>query len=94
MIKDEDLSQYVFSKFAATYFQSASHTHVKQNLRQPLLPLASEADTMVSITKVLIRIFLDLLQIGSLTTLGARSPSAASIYCIVREQGFSKTILV
>ncbi|CAB3984354.1 Unconventional myosin-VIIa [Paramuricea clavata] len=47
--EDEDLSQYVFSKFAATYFQSATHSHIKQNLRQPLLPLASEADTMAAL---------------------------------------------
>ena len=48
VLQDEDLSQYVFSKFAATYFQSATHSHIKQNLRQPLLPLTSEADTMVN----------------------------------------------
>ncbi|XP_046852385.1 myosin-VIIa-like [Xenia sp. Carnegie-2017] len=44
--KDEDLSQYVFSKFASTYFQSATHAHIKQNLRQPLLPMAYEGDSM------------------------------------------------
>lgn len=49
-VQDEDLSQYSFSKFASTYFQGATHSHIKQNLRQPLLPMVSEADTMVSTT--------------------------------------------
>ena len=46
---EEDVSQFKFSKFAATYFQGgASHAYIRRPLKQSLLPLNSEADSMVS----------------------------------------------
>lgn len=46
---DEDLSEYKFAKFAATYFQgNATHTWVKRRkLKQPLLTLKHEIDGLV-----------------------------------------------
>jgi len=47
---EEDVSQFRFSKFAATYFQGgASPLYVRRPLKQSLLPLSSEADSMVSV---------------------------------------------
>eukprot|EP00731_Ephydatia_muelleri_P029534 Em0021g57a len=44
-VEAEDLSQYKFAKFAATYFQgAATHNYIKRALRQPLLALKSEQD--------------------------------------------------
>ena len=46
---DEDISQYKFQKFAATYFQgNATHTYIRRSLKQPLLPLKNEGDQLVS----------------------------------------------
>ena len=47
---EEDVSQFRFSKFAATYFQGgATPLYVRRPLKQSLLPLSSEADSMVSV---------------------------------------------
>lgn len=44
----DDLAEYTFPKFAATYFQkSASHTHSRRPLRYPLLYHDDEADCSV-----------------------------------------------
>ena len=44
----EDISDYKFSKFAATYFQStASHTYIRRAIKEPLLPLRNEGDQLV-----------------------------------------------
>lgn len=45
----EDLSEYKFSKFAATYFQGVStHTYIRRALKQPLLFHEDEGDQLVS----------------------------------------------
>lgn len=45
----EDLSEYKFQKFAATYFQAnANHQYQRKPLKQPLLPLQTQGDCMVS----------------------------------------------
>ena len=45
---DEDISQYKFQKFAATYFQgNASHTYIRRSLKEPLLSLRNEGDQLV-----------------------------------------------
>lgn len=47
----DDLDEYSFSKFASMYFQgAASHTHVRQRLRQPLLHHEDEGDMMAALT--------------------------------------------
>ena len=47
---DEDLSEYKFPKFAATYFQgNATPSWIKRKkLKHPLLALKHEIDTLVS----------------------------------------------
>ena len=46
---EEDVSQFKFSKFAATYFQGGvTPAYIRKPLKQSLLPLTSEADSMVS----------------------------------------------
>lgn len=48
--EDEDLSEYKFSKFAATYFQGVStHTYIRRPLKQPLLFHEDEGDQLVSL---------------------------------------------
>lgn len=48
--EEEDLSEYKFSKFAATYFQGVStYTYVRRPLKQPLLFHEDEGDQLVSI---------------------------------------------
>uniref|UniRef100_A0A8C7NRC6 Myosin VIIAb n=1 Tax=Oncorhynchus mykiss TaxID=8022 RepID=A0A8C7NRC6_ONCMY len=43
--EEEDLSEYKFSKFAATYFQgTTTHTYVRRPLKQPLLFHEDEGD--------------------------------------------------
>lgn len=50
----DDLSEYKFQKFAATYFQgSASHQYQRKPLKNSLLPLQTQGDTMVSISEML-----------------------------------------
>lgn len=42
---DEDLSDYKFPKFAATYFQgAATHSYIRRAIKQPLLALKNEQD--------------------------------------------------
>lgn len=44
----EDLFEYKFQKFAATYFQAnANHQYQRKPLKQPLLPLQTQGDCMV-----------------------------------------------
>ncbi|CAB1316642.1 unnamed protein product [Coregonus sp. 'balchen'] len=45
--EEEDLSEYKFSKFAATYFQgTTTHTYVRRPLKQPLLFHEDEGDQL------------------------------------------------
>ena len=45
---NEDLSEYKFQKFAATYFQGAySHQYSKKPLKHSLLPLQTQGDQLV-----------------------------------------------
>ena len=47
---EEDVSQFKFSKFAATYFQGGvTPAYIRRPLKQSLLPLTSEADSMVGV---------------------------------------------
>ena len=47
--EEEDLSDYKFAKFAATYFQgAASHSYIRRPLKQSLLTLKHEQDRQVS----------------------------------------------
>lgn len=44
----DDLDEYSFSKFASMYFQgAATHIHIRQRLRQPLLYHENEEDVLV-----------------------------------------------
>lgn len=46
--EEEDLSEYKFPKFAATYFQGlSSHTYIRRPLKQPLLFHEDEGDQLV-----------------------------------------------
>lgn len=46
--EEEDLSEYKFAKFAATYFQgTTSYTYVRRPLKQPLLFHDDEGDQLV-----------------------------------------------
>ncbi|XP_030294075.1 unconventional myosin-VIIa isoform X3 [Sparus aurata] len=48
--EDEDLSEYKFSKFAATYFQGVStHTYIRRPLKQPLLFHEDEGDQLAAL---------------------------------------------
>ena len=45
---DEDIMQYKFPKFAATYFVgNTSHTYIRRALKVPLLPIKNEGDQLV-----------------------------------------------
>ena len=47
-VEEDDLSEYKFAKFAATYFQgSTTHTYVRRPLKQPLLFHDDEGDQLV-----------------------------------------------
>ncbi|ELT99384.1 hypothetical protein CAPTEDRAFT_226057 [Capitella teleta] len=47
---EEDISQYKFSKFAATYFQgNATHTYIRRVLKQSLLPLKNDGDQLAAL---------------------------------------------
>ncbi|PWA22373.1 hypothetical protein CCH79_00018210 [Gambusia affinis] len=47
--EEEDLSEYKFAKYAATYFQgTTTHTYVRRPLKQPLLFHEDEGDQLVS----------------------------------------------
>lgn len=55
--EEEDLSDYKFAKFAATYFQGTStHSYIRRPLKQPLLFHDDEGDQLV--TDVIICLFL------------------------------------
>ncbi|KAM4620039.1 unconventional myosin-VIIa [Polymixia lowei] len=48
--EDEDLSEYKFTKFAATYFQGIStHTYIRRPLKQPLLFHEDEGDQLAAL---------------------------------------------
>ncbi|XP_036421253.1 unconventional myosin-VIIb [Colossoma macropomum] len=50
-MEDEEEDEFSFSKFAAQYFQgSATHAHIEQRLRQPLLPHEDEGDALACLT--------------------------------------------
>lgn len=47
---DEDLSEYKFQKFAATYFQgTVNHQYSKKPLKHSLLPLQTQGDQLASL---------------------------------------------
>jgi len=47
---EEDLSEYKFQKFAATYFQgNVGHQYSRKPLKHPLLPLHTQGDQLVII---------------------------------------------
>lgn len=46
--EEEDLSEYKFAKFSATYFQGTStHAYMRRPLKQPLLFHEDEGDQLV-----------------------------------------------
>ncbi|XP_016332831.1 unconventional myosin-VIIa isoform X2 [Sinocyclocheilus anshuiensis] len=48
--EEEDLSEYTFAKFAATYFQgNATHTYIRQPLKQPMLFHEDEGDQLAAL---------------------------------------------
>ncbi|XP_056586793.1 unconventional myosin-VIIa [Triplophysa dalaica] len=48
--EEEDLSEYTFAKFAATYFQgNATYTYVRRQLKQPLLFHEDEGDQLAAL---------------------------------------------
>ncbi|XP_068600827.1 unconventional myosin-VIIa-like [Brachionichthys hirsutus] len=48
--EEEDLSEYKFSKFAATYFQGVStHSYIRRPLKQPLLFHEDEGDQLAAL---------------------------------------------
>ncbi|XP_016151526.1 unconventional myosin-VIIa-like [Sinocyclocheilus grahami] len=48
--EEEDLSEYTFAKFAATYFQgNATHTYIRRPLKQPLLFHEDEGDQLAAL---------------------------------------------
>uniref|UniRef100_A0A0B7B7B9 Uncharacterized protein n=1 Tax=Arion vulgaris TaxID=1028688 RepID=A0A0B7B7B9_9EUPU len=60
---DIDISEFTFSKFGAMYFQgSATHTHIRRVLKQPLLPLESSGDQLAALAVwiVILRFMSDL----------------------------------
>ncbi|RXM33234.1 Unconventional myosin-VIIa [Acipenser ruthenus] len=49
-LDERELEEYSFSKFAAMYFQgSATHTHIRNRLRHPLLYHEDESDALASL---------------------------------------------
>lgn len=57
---EEDLSEFKFQKFAATYFQgNVGHQYSRKPLKHPLLPLHTQGDQLVRF------IFVVILLIGS-----------------------------
>ncbi|KAK2154842.1 hypothetical protein LSH36_256g06087 [Paralvinella palmiformis] len=47
---DEDIMQYKFPKFAATYFVgNTSHTYIRRALKVPLLPIKNEGDQLAAL---------------------------------------------
>ncbi|XP_072427812.1 unconventional myosin-VIIa-like [Chiloscyllium punctatum] len=62
--EEDDLAQYTFPKYAATYFQgSATHTHIQRVLQHPLLYHEDEVDTAASLAVwIIILRFMGVLQ--------------------------------
>ena len=56
---DEDISEYKFAKFAATYFQGSGTTHswTKKKIKHPLLALKHDIDNMVRDRKTCYSLF-------------------------------------
>lgn len=51
----DDLEEYTFPKFAATYFQgSSTHTHIRRQLRHPLLYNDDKDNVLVSCALLLL----------------------------------------
>ncbi|XP_060573750.1 myosin-VIIa-like isoform X3 [Ruditapes philippinarum] len=49
-LDEEDISEYKFSKFAATFFQgNATHTYIRRPIRTSLLQLKSESDHLAAL---------------------------------------------
>lgn len=49
---EEDLSEFKFQKFAATYFQgNITHQYSRKPLKHPLLPLHTQGDQLVNLKK-------------------------------------------
>lgn len=47
---EEDLSEFKFQKFAATYFQgNVTHQYSRKPLKHPLLPLHTQGDQLVNL---------------------------------------------
>lgn len=54
--QDEDLSEYKFQKYAATYFQgNVNHQYSRKQLKQPLLQLQTQGDQLVRNGRVALR---------------------------------------
>ncbi len=73
---DENLDEYVFSKFAATYFQgNATPEYSKRPLKQSLLPLKSEGDQLAALAVwiTILRFMGDLPDLKPNTTTETRS---------------------
>ncbi|KAM4771803.1 unconventional myosin-VIIb [Rhinophrynus dorsalis] len=73
--KDTDYLEFTFPKFAATYFQgSATDTHIRKPLRQPLLYHEEQSDIIASLAvwKILLRFM------GELPEPTLYSPSSSS----------------
>lgn len=48
--EEDDDDEFAFAKFSAMHFQrSATHTHIQQRLKHPLLYQEDERDTLVSL---------------------------------------------
>lgn len=53
----DDLEEYTFPKFAATYFQgSSTHTHIRRQLRHPLLYHDDKDNVLVSCSLLLLNL--------------------------------------
>ena len=53
---EEDISQYKFMKFAATYFHdNATHTYIRRVLKSSLLPLKNDGDQLVGLLRYCIQ---------------------------------------
>ncbi|XP_078265910.1 unconventional myosin-VIIa-like [Rhinoraja longicauda] len=62
-VEEDDLSQFTFSKYAATYFQgSSTASHIRQPLRHPLLFHEDQVDVLASLAvwNVILRFMGDL----------------------------------
>ncbi|XP_059506948.1 unconventional myosin-VIIa-like [Stegostoma tigrinum] len=83
--EEDDLTQYTFPKYAATYFQgSATHTHIQKALRHPLLYHDDEVDIAASLAvwNIILRFMGDLQEPKTFTQNDRthNSPSGTEIY--------------